>query len=143
MAKKDAPKFVNPLAIVVKNSEVEVFIKDISTGLVLDIKPASDPSVKAVETEHRKESFRIKRDGGDPMEHVMDHVEDRMNDRVVAHVAGWKWREGVDATLAALTYSEEQLREFLAAVPFGDAIRAAVMKHIERDENFFVMPAAG
>lgn len=141
MSKVSKAEFINPLAIVVKNSTVEVSIMGKSTGLVLEVRRASDPAVKAVEKAHRKDNSRARKEGGDPMDYIMDHLEDRQNDQVVAHVAGWTWKEGVAPELAKLTYSEKQLREFLAAVPFGEAIREAVFAHVRNDEHFFEMPA--
>lgn len=142
MSKASKPVFINPLAIVVKNSTVEVKIKEQSTGLVLELRPSSDPVVKSLEKTHRKDSFRARKEGSDPMEYAIEHTEDRLNDQVVAHVAGWSWRDGVAPELAKLGHSEKQLREFLAAVPFGDAIREAVFSHLRDDTNFFEMPAA-
>lgn len=132
--------FINPLAIKVKNAEVEIRVQGQSTGLVLEVRPASDPRVKALDLEQRKEGVRVQKEGGDAVEHAMDHMEERLNDRVVAHVAGWRWMEGVEPALAALKYSEAQLREFLKAQPFGDAIRDAVFAAVGREEDFLEMP---
>src|SRR5690554_5342229 len=105
--------FINPLEIKVKNSELEIKIKGKSTGLVLEIRPPSDPKVKAKDLDQRIENIRIQKEGGDVMEHALTNMDERLNDRVVAHVAGWHWKEGVDPKLAKLKYSEKQLREFL------------------------------
>lgn len=134
--------YINPLAIVVKNAEIEVLVKGRSTGLVLEIRPPSDPAVKEVERSHRKDSYKAQSEGASAMDHAIDKMDERLNDRVVSHVAGWHWKEGVDPALSSLQYSEKQLREFLVAVPFGDEIREQVFKNVERDENFFEMPAA-
>lgn len=134
--------FINPLQIKVKNTEVEIKIRGQSTGLLLEIRPASDPRVKALDLEQRKEGMRVQKEGGDAVEHAMDHMDERLNDRVVAHVAGWRWMEGVEPDLAKLEYSESQLREFLAAVPFGDAIRDAVFAAVGREEDFLELPPA-
>lgn len=138
-------QFINPMAIKVQHSTVEVFLtvkkEQVSTGLVLELRHQSDPVVKAMDTAIRKDGFKAKAAGADPMEHALDHMEQRLDDRTIAHVAGWAWKEGVDPQLAKLAYSEKQLREFLAAVPFGDAIRNAVFEHLKGEEHFFVMPA--
>lgn len=131
--------FVNPLEVKVVTVETEVFIKSRSTGLVLELLPPSDPKVKAVEAKHRQEAMRTKADGVDLLEYTVSKLDARIDDRIVAHVAGWHWREG--AALAHIQYSEEQLREFLAARPFGDYIREQVLRKVEREENFIEMPA--
>lgn len=134
--------YVNPLAAKVVNREVEVCIEGASTGLILEVVAPSDPRVKAVEAKHRRENFSAKTTDVDPLEYAMNNMDQRLNERVVAHVAGWRWAEGVAPELAAINYSEEQLTEFLKTRPFGECIREQVLGKVAREGNFIEMPAA-
>lgn len=134
--------FINPLEITVHNSQVEIKIQGQSTGLVLDIRPPSDEAVKAVDKKHRRENIQFQREGEDSGDKIIDSIDSRLDDKVVAHVAGWTWKPGVAESLSKMKYTEKNLREFLAAVPFGDAIRDQVFAQVRKENNFFEVPAA-
>lgn len=122
--------------------EKELYIEGVgATGFVLQLRYESSPEVQAVNKKFQNKIFEEAKKGkrGDRQK----VTEQFTKDRIIAHIAGWRWKDGASYNGEQPEFSKAQAQAFIeAGDEFSYFLRTFIEDEIGDAESFLEQSAS-